>query len=93
MTVDQALERGLLAKLTAAPLSEEERALLEKLTAAVLCKEERTRTVICHSPGTGETYTAVLCERTGEVKVWGPRPAGGGGAEVTVRTVPDDTEW
>ena len=56
MTVDEALNQGLLALLRAAPLSP--------------CG--RFRDVMGTSPSEGSHYAAILFERTGDVRVRGP---------------------
>ena len=79
MTVDQALHRGLLEKLRAAPLDE----------------NEQVRRVTCYSRSEGKEYEATLIYQTGEVRIHGPLVPVGEGMSDTgyVRVLPDDLTW
>lgn len=79
MTVEQALQQGLLEKLKAAPL----------------CRDGLFRFVTGQSRSGGEEYWAILSEATGAVEVRGLEVATEGplGPVPILHAVPDDTEW
>ena len=79
MTVEQALQQGLLEKLKAAPL----------------CRDGLFRFVTGQSRSQGREYWAIQSEETGAVEVRSLEFATEGPLSPVpiLRAVPDDTEW